>query len=210
MCFDSVSWRHIFRRHETEAVGQYRVRQVEQFAPVELHPRAIVRSGFRVKHISMPGNDGLRRHIRGLYRQQLMDVAGRFVIPVQDFVKQFRSIGMRLPDQVGGSGFAKCPVLTRNPIGMMHPSPRRCLAVDQPQPVRPERPEGIAILAPNPGQFTNGCIGIEQFRPQGRHLLGQLLHQPQVFRTESFHAGNVAKQDQGVETSTAGIIGLKA
>ena len=84
---------------------------------------------------------------------------------------------MDLPRQ-GGLGYVKgLPVTAHHLVWQEGPAPAGQVAAGEPQPVPPGAAEVGMVLAPYPGQLTDGGVAVHQFRPQRRDLLGQALHE---------------------------------
>jgi hypothetical protein len=176
MRLDRVRHRDVLGRQEPEPLGQHRIRHLGQLPYIELHPGPVVGTGFRVERVPVRGDAGTRPRVRGLDRQQPVDVAGHIVVPVEDLGQQLRLVRVHLPDQVGRLDLEDLAVAARDPVGQVHPRPRGQLAVGEPQPVPPELVERVEVLGPDPGQ-------------QCGHPLGQALHQPELGRAKLAHRG---------------------
>src|SRR5699024_2775262 len=117
---------------------------------------------------------------------------------------------VHLPDQFGRMGLHEDLITDREPVGQACPSPGDGFVVDQPQTVLPKWVKHVEVLAPDPGQFTDARITVDQLRTQHGHPLGQVLHQPKFVRTEFSHTGTLAKPSALVERFSPGAVLLKS
>jgi hypothetical protein len=135
------------------------------------------------------GQAAQRVAVRGADRDAAIRVGGLRVVPVQDVVQQVRAVRVDLPRQRGHGQVEGLPVAAHHLMGQGHPAPAGQVTAGQltaaePQPVPPGAAQVGVVLAPPPGQLADAGIGVHQFRPQRRDLLGQALHEPHVPRAE--------------------------